>query len=201
MTGHRQALYLVMRGGSPFYARSVLRRSSAPAHETIRRRSGAVCVTAFTSSPFLMRARSSSLTTCRSMSRPLASLRWSLDEPSECDPADNQFHLATSRTECESADAPMRRWRHSSPVDGRSPEPRCAVRSRAYQRIDKGARRLGPTTLERTDAHCASHDRGVVAHRSCTRVARDRDNSSPGRHRVCQQSDARYRERRQKPSP
>jgi len=95
----------------PFMRARCWRRSSAPAHETIRRRSGAVCVTAFTSSQFLTRARSSSLTTCRSMSRPPASLRPCLDDPIEFDRVDNRFHRATSRTESESAGAPMRRWR------------------------------------------------------------------------------------------
>ena len=139
----------------PFMRARCSRRSSAPAYETIRGRSGAVCVTAFASSQFLTRARPSSLTTCRSMSMPLASLPPCLDKPIELDPADNRFHRATSRTECESAGAPMRQSQYSAHVDARGPEPRSAARRRENPMIDRCARRLALTTLERRDAHCA----------------------------------------------
>ena len=107
----------------PFMRARCVRRSSAPAHETIRGRSGAVCVTAFARSQFLTRARSSSLTTCRSMSRPPASRRPCLRDPIECAPADNRFHRATSRTECEPGGAPMRRSQYSAHADARWPDP------------------------------------------------------------------------------
>jgi hypothetical protein len=89
------------------------------------------------------------LTTCRSMSRPPTSLRPCLDEPIECDPAGTQFHLATSRTESESVDAPMRRWRHSGPVDAREPEPRSAVRPPEHL-MDRQMRQAACTNNTRT---------------------------------------------------